>query len=75
MACEYCHGQWSHHTACPLYKEPKYSHYCSVCEEGISNGEEYIINEDEEYAHYDCINYGRDMAKFLGYEIKQMEEI
>lgn len=75
MACEYCRREGWHYSGCPLYEEPKYIHYCSVCEEGIDNGEEYIVNEDNEYAHYDCVSYGRDMANFLGYEIKQMEEI
>ena len=41
----------------------------------IYKGEEYIENDCGEYAHWDCIDYGRDLAKFLGYEIKEMEEI
>ena len=48
---------------------------CSICKEGIYNGEEYIVNDDKEYAHWECVDYGRDLAKFLGYEIKTMEEI
>ena len=39
------------------------------------NGEEYIVNDDGAYAHWDCIDYGRDLVKWLGYEIKEMEEI
>ena len=53
---------------------PKASHYCSICNEGIYDGEEYIENNDCEYAHWECVDYGRDLAKFLGYEIKTMEE-
>ena len=53
----------------------KATHYCSICQEGIYNGEEYIENDDGEYAHWDCIDYGRDLVKWLGYEIKEMEEI
>ena len=57
---------------CPNYIVPKTSHYCSICGEGILNGEEYIENDDCEYAHWECVDYGRDLAKFLGYEIKEM---
>ena len=74
MACEYCHGEGWHHPRCPLYEEPKPAHYCSICNEGIYNGEEYIVNEDDEYAHFECVSYGKDMAEFLGYEIKEMNE-
>ena len=58
---------------CPNYILPKTTYYCSVCHEGIYNDEEYIKNDDAEYAHWECINYGRDLIKFLGYEIKTME--
>lgn len=73
MACEYCHQYSIHHPRCPLYEPPKASHNCSICHEGIFNGEKYIENDDNEYAHYECISYGKDMAEFLGYEIKEME--
>ena len=72
--CKYCH-KLEHPQGCPNYIPPKSTHYCSICDEGIYNGEEYIENDDGEYAHWDCIDYGRDLAKFLGYEIKEMEEI
>ena len=75
MPCEYCHQYGTHHPRCPLYESPKAFHYCSICDEGIYLGEEYIVNDDDEYAHWDCVDYGRDLAKFLGYEIKEMEEI
>ena len=53
---------------------PKTSHYCSICDEGIYDGEEYIENDVGEYAHWECVDYGRDLAKFLGYKIKTMED-
>ena len=74
MPCEYCHQYGSHHPRCPLYEPSKSYHYCSICEEGICDGEEYIENDIGEYAHWGCVDYGRDLAKFLGYEIKTMEE-
>ena len=74
MACIYCGRDGEHHYRCPLYEPPKASHYCSICQEGILNGEEYIENDDNEYAHFECVSYGKDMAEFLGYEIKEMKE-
>ena len=58
---------------CPNYISPKASHYCSICQEGIYDGEEYIENDDGEYAHWECVDYGRDLAKWLGFDIKTME--
>ena len=74
MPCEYCGQYITHHPRCPLYEPSKSYHYCSICEEGIYDGEEYIENDCGEYAHWECVDYGRDLAKFLGYEIKTMEE-
>ena len=74
FGCEYCHKLNGHDFRCPNYIPPKASHYCSICDEGIYNGEEYIVNDGNEYAHWDCIGYGRDLAHWLGYEIKEMEE-
>ena len=72
MPCEYCHQYETHHPRCPLYESPKASHYCSICQEGIYNGEEYIENDIGEYAHWECVDYGRDLAKWLGHEIRIM---
>ena len=74
MSCEYCR-QTPHHPRCPLAPEPKANYYCSICDEGIFVGEEYMVNDDNEYAHWECVDYVRDLVKFLGYEIKTMEEI
>ena len=73
MPCEYCHCEGYHHPRCPLYEPQKASHYCAVCGEGIFNGEEYIKNDCGDFAHWECVDYGRDLAKFLGYEIKEMD--
>ena len=49
--CKYCH-KLEHPQGCPNYIPPKSTHYCSICDEGIYNGEEYIVKdiiaEDEE---------------------------
>ena len=60
-------------SSCPNYVAPKSYHYCSVCGEGIIDGEEYIMNEDGEYRHWDCFSGMRDLLEWLGYEIKTME--
>ena len=57
MFCEYCHLYGEHYPQCPFYEPPKATHYCSICQEGIYNGEEYIENDDGEYVHRDCIDY------------------
>lgn len=61
-------------SGCPNYVPAKTNHYCSICGEEICEGEEYIVNDDDEYAHWECISYGRDLVVFLGYDIKTMEE-
>jgi len=76
LGCEYCHKTIGHDYRCPNYTPPKASHYCSICDDGIYDGEEYIENLDDEYVHYDCLtglSY-RAMIEWLGGEIRTMEE-
>ena len=73
MFCEYCNGITSHDPRCPNYIPPRTRHHCSVCDEGISNGEEYIMNDNGDYAHWECVPYTRDLVKFYGYRIEEME--
>ena len=74
MACEYCHGEGYHFTQCPNFVPPKSSHYCSICNYGILDGEEYIENDIGEYAHWECFNGTKVLLDFLGYRIKIMED-
>ena len=74
MACEYCGLSGTHHSRCPNYEPPKASHYCSVCGDGIYDGEYYIENQDDEYIHYECVQGTRQLLEWLGYEIKTMED-
>lgn len=74
MQCDVCGRINGHLRGCPEYEDIKPNHYCSICKEGIQIGEEYIENDDGEYAHWECVDYARDLAKFLGYEIKEMED-
>ena len=75
MRCEYCGLTCGEHlNRCPnaTLLQPRCT--CSLCKEGIQNGEEYIVNDDNDYAHWECVDYAKDLAKFLGYEIKEMED-
>lgn len=74
MVCQHCHRDIGHHPRCPLYVPPKAYHYCSACCQGIYSGEEYIVNDEGEYRHYDCFYGERDLLDWLGYEIKTMED-
>ena len=74
MPCNYCLRDYEHDPRCPLYKGKKSYHHCSICGDGILEGEEYIVNEDGEYRHWDCFCGMRDLLEWLGYEIKTMEE-
>lgn len=74
MTCEYCHGEGYHNTMCPFYEQPKASHYCSICGEGIYNGEQYVRNYDNEYAHYECFYTTKDLIEWLGGEIRTKDD-
>lgn len=73
--CELCGGIGGHHSPrCPYFSPKKAVYYCSICGEGIYEGEEYITNDDGEHRHFDCFCGMRDLLEWLGYEIKTMEE-
>ena len=71
MSCEYCKCEVEHLSSCPNADEPIYEHECSICGEGIYEGEQYVLNDDGEYAHYDCPSM-KELIDFLGYEILTM---
>ena len=71
--CDIC-GHIPCVSRCPNYIAPKTSHYCHVCGEGIYDGEEYIKNDDGEYAHIDCFDGMRDLLEWLGYSVKTMDD-
>lgn len=72
--CELCKKNPCH-SRCQNFIPPKKKHYCSACGEGIYSGEEYIVNDDNEYRHCDCFYGMKDLLERLGYEIETMEEI
>lgn len=76
MACEYCRQIGTHHPRCPLYKPQKSNRHCSLCNDVIVNGERYIVNDNDEYAHFDCFDMlgTRGLLKWLGYDIKEMDD-
>lgn len=73
--CDICGRLHQCDSRCPNYSLKESEHYCSICGEGISEGEDYIENMDGEYIHLECIQGMRHLLKLLGYEVKTMEEI
>ena len=71
--CKICGRINECHPRCPNYVPAKPLHYCSICNQEIQIGEEYIVNDNGQYSHWNCVDYGRDLAKFLGYDIRIME--
>ena len=59
---------------CPNYEQPKAKHHCSICGEGIYDGEEYLINGDGDYRHYECFYGIKDLLNWLGYEVQTMDD-
>lgn len=62
------------HQQCPNYIPPKCKYRCSICSDGILEGEEYIRNNDFEYAHLECFLRMKDLAEWLGYDVRVMED-
>ena len=60
--------------SCPNYIPPKTKYQCAFCDDGIYDGEEYIENDVGEYAHWECVQYMKDLANFLGCEIRIMDD-
>lgn len=71
--CEICR-QIPCHSRYPNYVPLKTTHYCSICGDGIYDGEDYIENQDGEYIHYECVQGIRQLLEWLGYEVKTMED-
>lgn len=74
MSCEYCHWTSGHPSFCPNAEEQNSNYNCSECGENIFIGEEYIVNDNGDYAHWECVANARDLVRFLGYDVKEMEE-
>lgn len=71
--CEICrHNPCDYR--CPNYTPKKSKNYCSICEDCIHEGEEYIENDIGEYAHWECVGSMKDLLEFLGYRIRIMED-
>lgn len=72
--CDIC-KMYPCHYRCPNYKPSQAVHYCTFCGDGIYNGEEYCVNIDDEYAHYDCLcNLStRNLLDWLGDKIMSMD--
>ena len=71
--CELCRIQGCI-PVCPNYIPKRTLHYCSICKQGIENGEDYIVNDSNLYAHWDCFKGTRELLDWLGYRVKVMED-
>ncbi len=70
--CQYClHNPCL--PGCPNYEESRAVYHCSICGQGIFEGEEYIENGGD-YIHFECIPDLHWLLKWLGYDIKEMKE-
>ena len=62
------------HPRCPNYIPKKTNCYCSICREEILIDEKYVVNDDGDYAHFECFYNLKHLLEWLGYKIKTMEE-
>ena len=73
MSCEYCRQTSGYPSSCSNYEPPKPNYNCPECDENILIGKEYIVNDNCDYAYWECVDYARDLARLLGYDVKEME--
>lgn len=52
----------------------KCKHYCSICSYEIVDGEDYIENHEDKFAHWDCIHSCRQLLEWFGKRIRIMED-
>lgn len=74
MYCDLCGRTNGHLKGCPNYIPPKAKINCSVCGDGIYEGEDYIENEVGDCRHFECFHGLKDLLEWLGYEVKTMED-
>lgn len=60
-------------TRCPNYEPPIVDHYCSICDEGILDGEEYVTNDNGDMAHTECLDIVYDVLNWLDCDVRIME--
>lgn len=74
MSCEYCKQIGSHDYRCPNYEPEQSNNFCKICNDNILIGEEYVVNHNGDYAHWECVDYAKDLAKFFDIDIKEMAD-
>lgn len=47
-------------------------YYCSICGNRIQKSEEYLVNGKGKTIHFACIESLRQLLRWLGYEVKEM---
>ena len=71
--CTECRRIFGHERRCPNYISPKSRYYCSICDNGIQEGDIYIKNDYGDYAHWDCIDGEGYLLEWLGYGTMVMD--
>lgn len=75
MFCEFCKKETGNHASgCPNADEQELLCSCFICGYEIYPGEKYIVNDNLEIAHWECIDHKRGLLEFLNYDIKIMED-
>ena len=70
MACEYClQIGGNHDKRCPNYSAPESRYKCVVCNEYIQPGEEFLENDNDEKAHWECVDTGYELINFLEHSV------
>lgn len=61
---------------CPNYVPANFVHTCSICNDGIYSGDEYVENNNGYYAHLDCLDgmSARSLLSWLGMDYKIYDE-
>lgn len=66
MKCEVCGREIGHDIRCPSYIPDKSPYSCSLCNEPINYGDEYVKNFDGDYAHWECVEVSKEVCKWFG---------
>lgn len=75
MYCDVCGRTNGHLDGCPENNYIPTSKYkCEFCNEPILDGEKYVDNQCNEYAHYDCVYGDKETIEWLGGIIREMED-
>lgn len=59
----------------PNYIPPHSKYVCTICNESIHNGDEYIESWNGEMAHWGCICGVNHLLEWFGCSVETMEDV